>query len=63
MPAADPVAYALSLPDPAAKLRHLRRNSIFVYVNQVFGRDRANGLKVGFALLAVGFGVALGGVE
>ncbi len=63
LPAGNPVADALSLPGTPVPSRHLRRDAAFVYVDQAIGRDRADGLEVGVALLEVVSGVALGGVE
>ena len=63
VPAGNPVADALAFPSTAVKPRHLRRNAAFIDIDQVFRRDRGEGLEVNLALAEVLFGIALGGVE
>ncbi len=54
---------AVAAPGPCPGPGHLRRDAAFVEVNQVFRRDRGDLADELFAAFAVGFGVALGGVE
>ena len=61
--AGNPVADATAFRSTAVESRHLRRDAAFININQVFGRDRADGLEVDFAPVEVLFGVALNGME
>ena len=48
---------------PRIEPSHLRRNIALIHVDQVLGRDLDELIEELFALLTVGFGVALGGME